>query len=419
MIRDASARSPEAKSLGHDPPDVAIRLPRLIVVSYLAHAPLTPRGVRTRALLDGLRREWTVELVAGPAGTAGTSETQQVGRSMVRRTLSLAHSYAMLDRFEPWSWRRFRSWRPGADGALLIGFPFSPLAYAAPSLTSRGIPYVVDVGDPWVLTARKSLEEVRGMGRLRARKAEIALWREASGAIVTTTGQADDLRAKFPSLPILVRPNGLDLPSEAQGSLGSAPPRRDHASVLKIAHFGQLTSGRVSLAPFLKALATSGSWRRIELHQFGPDWTGELVAQSGAQVTFHRQCPWSEIVSLVPRYDLALVVGNRNPTQLPSKAVAYLELPVPRLAVVQDAAASDALADYVADKPGWLTLSVDAPDVATRIRDHVSRPWGWAELRPPQSESWEHVTDAVMRFIGSALLSGRCVASADTTNAGR
>ena len=102
--------------------------------------------------------------------------------------------------------------------------------------------------------------------------------------------------------------------------------------------------------------------------------SGELADQSAVPVIFHAPRPWSEIVDIAERYDLALVVGNQNPTQLPSKAVSYLQLPIPRLAVVRDCA-SDSLAAYVADKPGWLTLEAGARDIAARVHDHASRPW--------------------------------------------
>jgi hypothetical protein len=381
------------------PEDVRPRLPRLIVVSYLTHAPFSPRGVRTRALLFRLRRHWAVELVAGPS-SSGTADSYQVRRSLGRRALSLLRSSTMLDRVEPWSWHRFRRWQPAADAALLIGYPFSPLTYAARVLSSRGIPYVVDVGDPWVLTASKPL--LRGLGAVRARAAETRLWSGASGGIVTTTGQADALRAKFPTLPVLVRANGLDVVEPTEQRLGRRQARGESAAVLTIAHFGQLSHVRLSIIQVLERLAKSGRWDRVEMHQFGPDWTGELSEQWAAPVILHEPRPWSEIIDIARRYDLALVVGNKNPTQLPSKAVSYLQLPIPRLAVVGDCA-TDSLAAYVADKPGWLTLDVGAPDIAARVHDHVSRSWTWADLRPPQTESWDLVSDTVVRFLGAVL----------------
>jgi hypothetical protein len=393
----AGSSRPSTRACGAS--GVGGRIPRLIVVSYLAHSPFTPRGLRTRSLLEGLRREWAVDLIAGPGESAVASESPQGRRSLGRRALSLAHSTVFLDKVEPWSWWRFRTWSPAADGALLIGYPFSPLVYAGRVLSSRGIPYVVDVGDPWVLTARTPA--LHGPSRVRGRAAETRLWADASAAIVTTRGQRDALQAKFPELPVLVRPNGLDVPSRI-ASTAISRSRAHSSAVLRLAHFGQITPARVSIAPFLEALASSGRWQRVELHQFGPDWTGELAAQSAALIVYHGQVPWPELTAAAVEYDLALVVGNLDGTQLPSKAVAYLELPIPRLAVVRDLT-SDSLAGYVADKPGWLTLSLGTADLATRVHDHVSRHWAWKDLRPPETESWHQVTEAVLRFLWPAL----------------
>ena len=74
-----------------------------------------------------------------------------VRRLLRRRGRELAELF-LLDKHELWSRRRFRGWRPDCDAALLIGFPFSPLSEAARRLTAAEIPYVVDAGDPWVLT---------------------------------------------------------------------------------------------------------------------------------------------------------------------------------------------------------------------------------------------------------------------------
>jgi hypothetical protein len=53
-----------------------------------------------------------------------------------------------------------------------------------------------------------------------------------------------------------------------------------------------------------------------------------------------------------------------------SKAVQYLTLPIPRVAITSTAR-HDALADYLADKPGWLCSQVDSPALAEQLRDHL------------------------------------------------
>jgi hypothetical protein len=37
---------------------------------------------------------------------------------------------------------------------------------------------------------------------------------------------------------------------------------------------------------------------------------------------------------------------------------------------------------------------------------HVRRAWSAAELAPPPGESWEHVGDAVARFVAAATAGG-------------
>jgi hypothetical protein len=43
--------------------------------------------------------------------------------------------------------------------------------------------------------------------------------------------------------------------------------------------------------------------------------------------------------------------------------------PIPRVAITSTAR-DDALADYLADKPGWLCSQVDSPALAEQLRDN-------------------------------------------------
>jgi hypothetical protein len=377
--------------------------PRLVVVSYMADVPFSPRGIRTRMLLEALRHDWQVELVTGPAAKESHATHSRVGPSFVRKIGRIAHSSVLLDKHEIWSRHRFRRWHPDADGALLVGYPFSPLVYASRGLAECGIPYVVDAGDPWVLTA--ALPQVRGLGRLRGRAAEYRLWAGAAGAVVTTQAQAQALRALFPKLRSLVRPNGFAPADHSGPNVATRRSAHGRGSRLRLAHFGDISSVRVRIASFLERLARTGSWSEIEFHQYGSDWTGALRGLRDVRVVIYERRPWSEILSAADKYDLAIVVGNRNPAQLPSKAVAYLQLPIPRLALIGDST-DDALAQYVADKPGWTVVPVDDADGADKIRTHLSRGWTAAELAPPATESWDEVTTEIRGFL-DAVLNGR------------
>jgi hypothetical protein len=357
----------------------------------------SPRGQRAEHLAAALRRHGEVERIGPRTGErayppAPLTKSKSFGHRIARM---LVH-HVFIDRFEPAvSWRFFR-WRPNLDAAVLVGFPFSPLAYASRRLVSRDVPYVVDIGDPWALTDGGQAGGL--LSHSRAVRAERCLWRHARGAIVTTPGQAQALSALFPQLPILVRPNGYE-PAPAAPSLSSGPQGRHDASVLRLVHYGSLYGSRLDFEAFAAALAASGRWKRIVLRQHGHDWSGSLdrIARH-IDVEWRPALSWPAVLQEAPLYDAALVIGNHNPAQLPSKAVQYLTLPIPRVALVTDDSA-DALTCYVADKSAWAVVRASDPDPSRHVAKLVNRRWETDRLTPPQSESWSTVEAVLRDFI--------------------
>ncbi len=371
---------------------------RIVVVSYLAHDPFSPRGIRTRALVRELERQRLVELIAAPAPSPATDGTPLLHRLTplaARRWAGRLPDTVLIDRLEAWSRARFRTWEPQADGALLIGYPFSPLSYAASRLAACGIPFAVDVGDPWALTAAQPI--VSGLGLARARRAERALWSRAAAAIVTTEVQRDRLQKLFPALPVLVQPNGLDAVDAAP--LAAPAPRGDGR--LALAHFGSVYGARIDIRPFLTRLASSGAWREVDLALFGSGGWSRHGLPDNVRLRHEILVPWNEAVVRAREFDAALVIGNIDEGQLPSKAVSYLTLPIPRIAVTLDRQ-RDATAEYARSRPGWLVVSADATDAARDVRRHVERRWRPEELAPPADESWDVVAARVVRFVDEA-----------------
>jgi hypothetical protein len=371
---------------------------RLAVVSLHAHRPLAPRGERTRHLLERLAEDWEIELIAPPA-TVSTGGAAGSGRSNpARRLAARAVGLALLDKWEPWSAKRLYRWRPQADAALLIGHPYSPLVYASRRLARARVPYVVDVGDPWVLTSLGT--DLEAVARQRAARAERRLWRGAAGAVLTTRGQAEGIEGVAPGIPTLVRPNGYDGTAAAP-----QPPSRPADRCLRIAHFGMFNNQRLDPRPLLRRLAASGRWSGVVFAQFGDDFVGFLDDPPvGVEVERNPAYPWPQVLERASEYDLAVVVGNVNPSQLPSKAVQYLTLPIPRLAL--SAGPEDSLAAYVADKPGWLTVGPEQEDAAQLVAAHASRAWAAAELAPPASESWPAVAATISGFVAERVAPG-------------
>ncbi len=356
----------------------------LAIVAFAADQPLSPRGERARAVAAAGRRVAETRLI-GPEGAAAV-------RRRSRRTCRVASPW-LLDAWEPeavWALRRLRA-RP--DVGLLVGFPFSGVYWGSRWLARAGVPYVVDLGDPWRLTLPPGQRPP--MGGLRAARCEAYVWRHASGAILTTRLQAEAVRRLFPHLPVAVRPNGYRSVSQTV----PADPGRD-PTTLRLVHYGNLYAPRLDIAPLLSGLAACGRWRSIVVTQQGEDWTGVLRRlPATVRVELRRPSSWDTVISTAAAHDVAIVLGNRNPAQLPSKAVQYLSLPIPRLAIVGDHP-DDALRAYVRDKPGWLTLGWDiaAPAAGAAVAAHLARGWGQDELAPPPGESWEAVAAEVVEF---------------------
>ena len=226
--------------------------------------------------------------------------------------------------------------------------------------------------------------------------AERFLWQHARGGIVTTSLQATDLHNVFPDIPLLVQPNGFAaVPTASALRNGFRDPRG-----LRIVHYGDLYEPRLDVAPFLESLVWSGAWSGVNFTLHGVDWNRALDRIQGpVEVRTLAPMPWCEVVATAVQHDLALVVGNRNPAQLPSKAVQYLTLPIPRVAIV-NGREHDALANYVAAKPGWLAIRHDAPrgEWIESLVAHATRQWAPADLEPPSSEAWPAACDRIVEF---------------------
>lgn len=365
--------------------------PLLHVVSYLAHDQFEPRGARTRHIIEALSREWEVDLISGPP----PAPTR--GRSLARRArdyaVYVAHARLGIDRYETWSMRRLGPWRPRGRLGLLIGFPFSPLAYGAHALRRANVPYVVDVGDPWTLTARSL--GTRPHSSWRGARAERAVWEGAAAGIVTTRQQADALTDLFPQLTMFVRANGYESVTDGPLPARTTPPPDE----LHLGHFGRLYWSRIDIGDALDRLVQSGRWRRILIHQFGEgarNGLGSLPAQ--VEMIAQPARPWPEIRAAAAGLNAALVIGHRSPSQLPSKVIEYATLPTPRVALVRDPE-TDAITEYVRDKPGWLVVRPDASDLADQLAAHVGREWTESELAPPAGEAWPRVAEQIAAFI--------------------
>jgi hypothetical protein len=372
---------------------------RFAVVAWSDAVPihLSPRGQRTEHLINALKRYGQVERIGEkniPQWLAGDGERRR--SSWYRRVARGLMSHVLIDKYEITARLSLRNWSPNVDAAVLVGYPCSPLSFAAHKLAHSRIPYIVDIGDPWMLT--NPYPEGGRFQRRRAARLERKLWASARGAIVTTQGQGDALKRLFPHLRVLIRPNGYNSTETKLTSMRASEPKSE--SELRLVHYGSLYGARVNFEKIFQQLASSGKWDKITLRQYGPDWEGALKSVADNIEIDHRSpISWTEVLAEASIFHAAVVIGWRNPAQMPSKTVQYLTLPIPRIAMVNQGD-TDALATYVADKPGWAVIDDEARLAPEVVATHLSRPWRNAELQAPKSESW----NAVERILGDFVV---------------
>ena len=367
-----------------------------VVVSFAANRVISARGIRSRQVLEEMnQRGLTVELISSNAPDRfGEAGGEKSARTRARRVGSKLASMVLLDNQELEAWSRFGGWVPHFDAALLIGYPFSPLVAASRHLRAHSIPYVVDVGDPWRLTSRDSRPSISG---IRGARSEFSLWEGAAGGIVTTEMQKQPLAELFPHLPILVRSNGF-LP---QTGVSNSPLARcpEESRTLRLAHFGNLYEPRLDPSTLLKRLA-DGPWERIQFAQYGEDWTGLLSdLPSEIEVRFEAPLPWEKLAACASaEHDAAVVIGNKDPSQLPSKAVDYMGLNLPRVAIVSDDP-RDSLRGFAERRSGWCVLDHDQLDGADVLRQFLNDNSFVAAADDSDPDSWPSVRREMVDFV--------------------
>jgi hypothetical protein len=367
---------------------------RATVVSFATGNPIWPRFQRTTHLASAFEREFEfrVERVPDPEQTGSFKGTPppRLARKALRPLV--------LDSFEIPARLALRDWTPSGRGALLIGWPFSPLYIAASRLLAAGIPYVVDAGDPWALTAPESnpYPWSRLVSQRRARAAEAFLWRHAAAGVVTTRTQASKLRALFPDLKLLVRPNGYVTAAE---SIVDRVPANPVLSELRLVQFGSVNDSRLPIGDWLSTMREALGLTRVRFANYGHVDRPELVRTGDPAVVIevHDPVDWGRARQLACSFDAAVVTANRYPGQLPSKAIQYLTLPVPRIALTSSSR-EDELGAFAAQAPGFLAVGIDSREDIRGLIARLRRPWSHRELRPPPGDSWAEVGREIVQF---------------------
>jgi len=209
--------------------------------------------------------------------------------------------------------------------------------------------WFIDLRDPWAGPLTKAWERQTRIEDMLIPRLERLAFKAADGLIVNTPELADALAMRYPNIPVMWVPNGVD-----RESLPPACP--DLYPGLGIAYAGTLYGSR-DLQPVLQALARflqrypeaarAGSKLRIagdaeglrgsELqHQIASLTLGPYVEVLGP-------LPRSRALELVSRSRLAVVLAQDQELQIPAKLYESVAMRIPTLVVAasQSAARSE------------------------------------------------------------------------------
>jgi hypothetical protein len=365
-----------------------------IVVSFAAGSAISPRVQRTEHLVSALEREFDFQVERVPA-----REVDPFKGRLPRRVARRALRPLVFDSFELPARLALRGWEPSATGALLIAWPYSPIYIAASRLVGAGIPYVVDVGDPWALTEPLPTPWWRRLALRRAKAAETFLWRHAAAGVVTTEAQASSLRGLFPDLELVCRPNGYTTTTAVPEIKREHPHAVPHARELRLVQFGSVNPVKLPIGGWLSRLRSAAGLRSVRFASYGPVDRPELLRSEDPAVVVevHDPVDWGRACQIARGFDAAVVVANRNPAELPSRSIQYLTLPIPRIAVTASRDPGE-LGAFARQRPGFIAVDVDSRDDVPRLIAHLRRAWSDEELSPPAGDSWPEVTREILSF---------------------
>ena len=223
------------------------------------------------------------------------------------------------------------------------GPPHTAHLVAALATIGSAVPWWIDLRDPWAGPFTKIWESDRMLGsrlfRVVTPRLERRAFRAAQGIITNTHQLGDALAARYPDVPVVCVPNGVD-PERLP------PPARDRYPGLGVAYTGWLYTGR-DLGPVVQALrlflehhpdaAQAGTKLRVA----GQADAGharafyDAVGAAGMEqyVEVLGQLPRAEALKVVSRSRLAVVLAQQQELQIPAKLYESVAMGIPTLVV--------------------------------------------------------------------------------------
>ncbi len=230
------------------------------------------------------------------------------------------------------------------------GPPHSAHLVAGMVTMGKAVPWFIDLRDPWAGPIPKVWQSHRRLGtrvfRTLAPRLERLAFRAAHGVITNTPQLAEVLAAKYPNVPVVCVPNGVD-PDRVPS------PARHRYPGLGIAYTGRLYAGR-DLGPVMRALrillqnhpeaARAGSKLRIagDADSGHAQVFNEAVAAAGVEqyVELLGLLSRADALDVVSRSRLAVVLAQEQELQIPAKLYESVAMGIPTLVVAPAASAA-------------------------------------------------------------------------------
>ena len=285
-----------------------------------------------------------------------------------------------------------------------------------------GLPYVLDIQDPWVNDYYRLTGTRPPGGRLRyalaqweARRAEPSAMRRAAHVVCVSPAYPDDIRSRAPDVPadrFSVVPFAASMRDfDLSRELCATPGVFDPADGLR--HWVYLGRGGADMAPALRGLFTAvatlrrshAEAARLRLHFVGtsyapPALARETVAPVAAEcgvadMVSERtgRVPYFQGLGLLRSADAVLVVGSDDPSYSASKVYPCVAAGRPILAVLRrESAAGEVIERCDAGRVVRFDAGGSVADLAARLRPaleaFLARPAGaptetnWVAFEP-------------------------------------
>lgn len=345
-------------------------MPRLLIVSPHSPPLNTPDMQRVRMSLPHfVAAGWEVTVLAvddpQPAAPLEPELLETVPAAVrVVRTRCWRRGYGVGNialRALPYLWREgtrlIREWRPEVVYFSTTQFAVLPLGRIWRRLF--GVPYVIDLQDPWLndYYQRPGAPPPPGgwkhrLARLQARLLEGWTLRRCAHVISVSQGYLDTLARRYPwftpergsVLPFGAPDADLEL---ARRKSASSPPLLPRGARLRIAYAGRLGQDmRPALAVLFAGLAAArAEGLAVEAHFFGTSYaaagrgestTQTLAAAAGVADLVREspaRIPYLDALRLLLETDIALVLGSEDAAYSPSKLYPTLLAAKPTLAI--------------------------------------------------------------------------------------